>query len=316
MRELVVLGGYGYLGRRCLRELASRSAAPLVVAGRSVQRAEELSLGLGERARATYCDALDPRTLRRVLESAMGVVVCCGRDVVPAITAAISLRVPLVATSNLALDARSRRVLGEAAWKAQVPIVVQAGALPGLPGALAEVLVRRLPSILELRIASTGPWRGTETARLDARASRVPGWRQIRWRFAEPVGPRWVRAADTPDLEGFAEGHCVERLSYLEPPEQGLLARAFERIAGPPPLDPFALCAEAWLGGGQGPAARIELTAADVVAAAAAVTGSLVEAILAREVPAGLLTPREAVSPGRILRDLEKSGARISGLDD
>ena len=60
------------------------------------------------------------------------------------------------------------------------------------------------------------------------------------------------------------------------------------------------------------PEARIDVSCSDAPAAACAVAGSLVEAILARELPAGLLTPREGLPPARILRDLEKSGARIS----
>jgi hypothetical protein len=169
--------------------------------------------------------------------------------------------VPFVGLSALHLDERSVDVLGETAWKAQVPVVLQAGAVPGLPGVLAESLVRRFRSIRELRIASTGPWRKTETTRGDAgRArSRTSRGLPVRFRFPAPLGSRWLGVSESLDLAGFAGAHCVERLVYLEP--------------------------YPWL---------------------------LVEAILARELPAGLLTPREGLPPARILRDLEKSGARIS----
>ncbi len=321
MREVVVLGGYGHLGRLCVRELAQRSNAHLIVAGRSVQRAEEVAFHFGDRAQAVYCDASDTRSLHRALENADAVVACCGGDLLPAISAAVSVRTPFVGLSALTLDAHYRYVLGEAAWSAQVPVVVQAGALPGLPGVLAEVLVRRLDTIRELRIASTGPWRRTETAAVDARrhqAIHTEGWtqamRRSRWRFPHPVGARWLRTAASPDLAGFAGAHCVERLRYFEP-GHGVFTRALERVVGAAD-SPFALSACAYVDPHRGqPEARIDITAGDAATLAATVAASLVEAILARELPAGLLTPREAVPPGRILRDLEKSGARVSPFD-
>ena len=320
MGEVVVLGGYGHLGRLCVRELAQRTRARLLIAGRSVQRAEELALVFGDRARGTYCNASDVRTLRQTLEGANAVVACCGGDLGPAITVAVSLRVPFVGLSALALAARSRDVLGEAAWKAQVPVVLQAGALPGLPGVLAEVLVRRYRSIRELRIASSGPWHETETAENDTRRTRAlvaetnlkrQSLLPVRWRFPEPVGWRLLRNAESSDLHGFADAHCVEHLLYMEP-HRGPLARGLERIGARPISGPFALSAEARLDSlRSNPEASIDITCSDAPSAAAAVAASLVSAILAGEAPAGLLTPRETMNPARILRDLEKAGARV-----
>ncbi len=324
MREIVVLGGYGHLGRLCIRELAQGTSARLVVAGRSVQRAEALALAFGDRARAVYCDASDPRTLRRTLEKADAVVACCGCDLSTAIAAAVSMRVPFVGLTPVALDAHTRDVVGEEAWKAQVPIVVQAGALPGLPGVLAETLVRRFRSIRELRIASSGPWTQTETSENDARryrrerAQRRPErtrWLPLHWRFPDPVGWRWLGAAESLDLAGFAEAHCVEQLRYFEP-SSSPVARRLDLLRGRGSIRPFAISVEARIDPRRRePEARIDVTAADVLTAACAVAGSLVAAILARDVPAGLLTPREAINPVRILSDLEKRGARVSSRD-
>ena len=308
-----MLGGYGHLGRRCVRELVQRTGAHLVVAGRNVQRADAVTVGFGERLRSAYCDASDMRTLRRTLEGAAAVVACCGGELTSAISAALSTRVPFVGLSALPLDERSRDVLGETAWKAQVPVVLQAGAVPGLPGVLAESLVRRVRSIRELRIASTGPWQQTETARSDARRARTGSARAlpVRFRFPAPLGRRWLSVSESLDLAGFAEAHCVEQLVYLEP-YPWLRARLLGPAAAKSHT-PFVVSAEARVDAGRHePVARIDVSCSDAPAAACAVAGSLVEAILARELPAGLLTPREALPPARILRDLEKSGARVS----
>ena len=133
MRPIVVLGGYGRLGRACVLELAAQTHAPLRIAGRNAQRAESLALSLGERAAPCYADAADPRILARALEGASAVIACCGGDLRTALQCALELRVPFVGLSPLPLDTRGKAHVGELAWRAQVPVVLHAGAVPGFP---------------------------------------------------------------------------------------------------------------------------------------------------------------------------------------
>jgi len=320
MRAVVVLGGYGRAGRLCVHELAGRTRAPLVVAGRNLQRAESLALSLGERARAIYAHAHDARTLARACEGGGVLVACCGGDTLVAIQTALELRLGFVGLSPAPLDARTRAHLAELAWRAQVPLVLWAGALPGLPGVLAEALVRRLPEIRRLRLASTGPHAETETARRDLAAAATQGgdarararWLPELWRFAEPIGTRAVVPAFSPDLEGFAESHCVDELVYLEPP-RGVLGRGLRLIARAPDAG-FALAAAATAGDdpAAAPSATLELHAPNALVPTAALASVLAAAILEGRVPAGLSTPREALGPGAILAELEKRGVRVS----
>ena len=315
MRPIVVLGGYGRLGRACVLELAAQTNAPLRVAGRNSQRAESLALSLGERAAPCYADAADPRILARALEGAAAVVACCGGDQLVALQSALELRVPFIGLSPLPLDPRSARHLGELAWRAQVPVVLHAGAVPGLPGILAESLVRRLPAIEKLRIASTGAFNETETARRDQRAAAeaaaLPTVRRLpeRWYFADPIGARALAPAACADLLGFAESHCVGALEYLEPPTRGL-ARSVAKLVARGAGAGFAVAARA-TPVGDGAAVEVELTAPDPIAVAAALAGALAAAILERRVPAGLSAPRDALGPAAALTALEKRGARI-----
>jgi hypothetical protein len=317
MRAVVVLGGYGRVGRLCVHELASRTRAPLVVAGRNLQRAESLALSLGERARAIYANAHDARTLARACEGAGVLVACCGGDSLVAIQTALELRLGFVGVSPAPLDARTRAHLGELAWKAQVPLVLWAGALPGLPGVLAESLVRRLPEIRRLRVASTGAYAETDTAQRDlagtpvgdeARSLRAR-WLPELWRFAEPIGTRAVVPASTPDLEGFAESHCVDELVYLEPP-RGMFGRGLRRLITRAPEAGFGLAAVADLPSGE--QATLELFAPSPLVPAAALAGVIAGAMLEGKVPAGLSAPRDALSPTAILLELEKRGVRVS----
>ena len=323
MRAVVVLGGYGRLGRLCVHELASRTRAPLCVAGRSLQRAESLALSFGERARGVYVNAHDPRTLARALEGAGALVSCCGGDQLVALQAALELRVPFVGLSPTGLEARSRAHLAELAWRAQVPVVLWAGALPGLPGILAEALVRKLPAIRRLRIASTGSYAETEAARRDLRLLTPPGDVSRRealrrllpelWRFAEPIGACPVVPSWSPDLTGFAESHCVETLDYLEPP-RGVIGRSLRLLVARQPSAGFGIAATASCDPDPAspPTAEIALFAHNLLIPAAALASAITGAILEGTVPAGLSTAREALHPAVALGELEKRGVRIS----
>jgi hypothetical protein len=309
MAQVVVLGGYGRVGRRCAQEIAEQTRARVVIAGPSIQRAESAALGLGGRAVAAYGNAADPRTLARLLEGAGLLVACCSDLQAPSLEIAIGMRVPLIALSSLALGEHRRSALAEQAWRAQVPAILHAGSIPGLPAVLADLLVRRFRSLAELRLASTGAWLGTPAAArdVDRSAGARPGMRlPRRFHFGPPVGSLAMRAAASADLEGFARAHCVERLVYLEP-----LLGAGRLVRRAPPPE-FALVAEARVRSAADPAdARVEIRAPDPLLPAAALCGSLAAAVLAGEMPAGLLTPREARNPSALLGDLEKRGVAV-----
>ena len=320
MQEVIVLGGYGRLGQHCVSELVETTRVRVVVAGRSIQRAERVASRFGDRARPAYANAQDPRTLQTLIPGAAAVLSCCGGPWLPALDAAVQTRVPFISLSPTPLEERVSQRLQEEAWKSQVPVILHAGAVPGLPGVLAELLMRRFPSLHEIRIASTGPWMETELAEADQRelqrAAKLDGnglserWRRSRWHFPEPIGVRWMRPARSLDLDGFAEAHCVERVVYLEP-HQGLLVRGVQQVLQRSHELDFALVAEGYEAEGKGaPEERITLQSSDPLSAAAAAVGALVQRILAGDLPAGVLAPREALNPALFLEALAKRGVR------
>lgn len=319
------MGGYGRLGSLVVRELVETTTVDVVVAGRSIQRADELALSCGERVGGAYADAADGRTLRALVPGASAVVACCGDDALAVLETALEARVPFLSPGAAPLEPRTERSVRERAWSARLPVVMHAGAVPGLPAVLCEWLVRRIPDIDLLRVASTGPWLGTETARRDvarARAgarrrleyreriwTRAPA-RSVRWEFPG-LGERSLRPSLTPDLAAFPEGHRVESLCALEP-DPGWLERGLERALRLPTRSDFAASAEAYAAAAVGrPTLRIGVAGADVTQAAAAVLGALVRAVLARRAPAGLSTPRDAVNPSVLLDALEKRRVRV-----
>ncbi len=318
--EVIVLGGYGTVGSACVRELIETTRAGVLVAGRSVQRAEEAALAAGKPVRGIYANATDPRTMRALLPGAAAVVCCTGSGTPDALALALEHRIPFVDLEPIALKPEIARELGERAWSAQIPVVLGAGAVPGLPGVLAEYLVRRLTECDWIHVASTGPWRGSTAADRDIEQLwkiRRPGSRldgpPTRWRFADPIGSWSVRPAPAIDLEGFSATHCVEELAYLEV-EPGPLTRIAQRIFGRH-SEPrgFAVSAEGY-GTAEGTPSlrRVEIRAGDVIEAAAIAVGAVVRGILEGQVPAGLLTQREALNPSLLLNDLQKRGLEVS----
>jgi hypothetical protein len=310
-----------------VRELEETTQLDLIVAGRSIQRAEQVAAACGDRAEAAYVNAADRRTLLRLTPGASAVVACCGGDWIAALEVSLEARVPFIGVGALRLEPRSWRLLADRAWQSQVPVILQAGAIPGLPGILAEYAVRRHGHIHALRVASSGPWQGSNTARRDVAAERgaadpiteyVAGrhvrarQRVTRCELPGPMGTLAMVPARSLDLERFAETHCVDNMVYLEP-RPGPLQRALERLLGVAPTHGFSLAADVFATAGQqAPSERILLEADDVPAASAAVVGALVRATLAGGVVKGLSTPREALNPAAALGAIEKRGVRVS----
>jgi hypothetical protein len=271
-----------------------------------------------------YANASDARTLHPLLPGTDCLLVCSGPDCLPALEVALELRVPFIAAGPIGLEQSSRRVLAERAWSAQVPVVLEAGAVPGLAGVAAELLVRTLREIETLRIATTGPWDRTPAAKAAQERVREPKglpqhhrvaeWslaalRGLRLELAGPLGRRALSAAPAPDLEEFARAHCVGSLIYLEP-AASLLERALEWVVGESPPASFVLKAEAAGPGTE--TAQVEIEASDACAAAAASLGALVRGVLERQVPAGLSSPGEALNPFAHVGALEKAGLRVA----
>jgi hypothetical protein len=259
--------------------------------------------------------------MRSLVQSASALVCCTGTGALEALALALEARVPFVGVTPIPLAASAAADLGERAWAAQVPIVLGAGAVPGIPGVLAEYLVRRLPEIAQLRVVTTGAWRGTDTARESVEAARrdrpaisgsVSGGSSSaprRWSFPDPVGSWPVRPAYTADLEGFAEAHLVGSVAYLEV-EPGPLARTALRLLRRDP-EPHSFVAAAQALGPGNNRVWVEIAAPDVIQAAATAVGVVVAGLVARKIPAGLLPQREALNPNVFLEELQKRGLQV-----
>ena len=235
---------------------------------------------------------------------------CCGGDPLVALQTALELRVPFVGLSPARIEPRSRAHLAELAWRAQVPVVLWAGALPGLPGVLAEALVRKLPAIGRLRIASTGSYLETETARREDRAATPPGdvsrLESLRrlvpscGSFAEPIGARPVVPSWSPELSTASPRATASGRSTTSSRRAARSAARSRRLVAREPGAGFALAATASCDPDPAapPTAGIELFAHNVLIPAAALASAITGAILDGAVPAGALHAARGASPG------------------
>ncbi|MFQ5699433.1 MAG: hypothetical protein ACE5IL_14265, partial [Myxococcota bacterium] len=105
MGPVIVIGGYGRLGSRCVGELLETTSAPIVIAGRSGQRAARVAMARGARTRGEYLNAGDLRTLHPLVPEASVVVVCSGPHCLGLLDLALQARVPIVTSCALPLDA-------------------------------------------------------------------------------------------------------------------------------------------------------------------------------------------------------------------
>ena len=320
MKPVVVVGGYGQLGLRCVEELLRKTAHPLVIAGPSVQRAEATAVSLGPRVQGVYLDASDPRTLRDTPAGIQAWVVCCPGLSIALLDHAVDTATPLISMAQAPLPPSALASLSERAWDAETPLLLHAGWAPGLPGVLAEQLARTHDALDEIRVASTGPWLGTSAAREDWHRL-LSEWKHVdkpsshrrllQFGFPDPVGARRVIRVPQLDLASFSEQNTVRFVSYYEQ-DRGLLARGYRKLTRRDDGDFAVLAAEAFENPeAREPAARLTLRGDDPRQISAWLAVALVERARLGKLPAGVSALREAVNPGQLLQELDAAGAAV-----
>lgn len=142
-KTLLILGGYGSVGRSLAKLLLQETSANLRLAGRTIKKAEATAAQLnsifeGNRATAIYCDASDAESLKQALEGVEFVVVASSTAKYAESVAKIVLETGI---DYLDLQYSTQKIT---ALKKLTPDIEKAGCLfitdggfhPGLPAAL------------------------------------------------------------------------------------------------------------------------------------------------------------------------------------
>ena len=220
--RVVVIGGYGFFGRRLVERLTSQPDAHVIVAGRSLQDAQALVDRLRPQAKARLDAAVVDATsvdLRRELErlSPTTVVLASGpfqgQDYRVA-RVCISVGANYIDLADARAFVVGIRELDSIAKAAGVFVSSGASSVPALSSAVVDHLVRGMSSVDNIDIGIS-PGNRTERGLSTVKAilsycgkaipahgpTRMIGWSgSRRHRYPAPVGSRWLSPCDVPDL--------------------------------------------------------------------------------------------------------------------
>jgi hypothetical protein len=146
---IVVLGGYGAVGRHVVETLARWDLGPVVVAGRSRQRADALVASLTGNPRplaARQVDVTDPEAVRDALADARVAVMCVEQANRAVAETCLELGVHYVEVSATTPILRSIEELHHRAVGQGVTAALSVGLAPGITNLLARSTHEHLPT--------------------------------------------------------------------------------------------------------------------------------------------------------------------------
>lgn len=141
---IVVVGGYGAVGRVVVRAIAERLPGRVVVAGRDGRRAAELAAATRGAALARQADVGRPAEVESLLDGAAVVVMCVERanDTVAQACLSRGIHYVDISASSAVLDSIARHA--EVASRNNAAAVLSVGLAPGLTNVLAAYALERL----------------------------------------------------------------------------------------------------------------------------------------------------------------------------
>jgi Saccharopine dehydrogenase NADP binding domain len=224
--RVLVLGAYGAFGARVAERLARQPGLELIVAGRSLPRAEALARRLSQ----TRCGNVIPVCMDAAEVSAAelshkgpNVLINASgpyqRQDYRLARACIGAGVHYIDLADARGFVAGIGTLDEEARRAGVLVVSGASTVPALSAAVVDAYVQQFARLERVRIVispgnSFDPGLATTQSILgtlgrpfkvpaDGGTVEVHGWQRLQRRHIPGLGGRWLGACDTPDLELF-----------------------------------------------------------------------------------------------------------------
>ncbi len=146
-KEILIVGGYGTVGRRIAVDLAPDYPDRIVVAGRSLEEARQLAAQLGHGVRARRVDVDDPASIEATLEG-VGVVVSCIDQREPhLLRAAIAHGLAYTDITPHLMQRRPTEAMKAEAVQTGARILLGAGLAPGISNMLARLGADRVGAV-------------------------------------------------------------------------------------------------------------------------------------------------------------------------
>ncbi|MDB5935968.1 MAG: Saccharopine dehydrogenase [Massilia sp.] len=220
--RVLLLGGYGFFGKRLAARLALDPLVHLTICGRDLGAAEALASSLNKRFHAQRIDALAPGLVDQIRASGAGVVVHAsgpfqGQGYAVA-RACIAAGVHYIDFSDGREFVCGITELDDDARNANVFVISGASSVPALSTAVVDSLAHDFTQVDAIDIG-INPGNRTERGLATVRAilgycgAAFPHWRDGRWQrafgwqglrrqaYPAPVGVRWLAHCDVPDLQ-------------------------------------------------------------------------------------------------------------------
>lgn len=205
--SILVVGGYGIVGRRIAAQLAHHFPGRVVVAGRDAERARALCVELGHGSQARLIDIDAPSSITAALEGVHTVVACVAQRELHLLRASISRGLAYTDIAPRLAFWRGAEEMDAEARRTGARILLGAGLSPGISNVMARKLadvlgdVTRIEtaillslgdeygpdSLLHVLEAVTQPFSIVENGR---QRKVVPFSERARVAFPEPVGMR------------------------------------------------------------------------------------------------------------------------------
>ena len=146
-KDILIVGGYGTVGRRIAADLAPDYPSHIIVAGRSLKGATQLAAELGHGVRARQADVDDPTSIEAALED-VGVVVSCIDQREPHLLhAAIAHGLAYTDITPHLMQRRLTQAMKVGAARTGARILLGAGLAPGISNMLARLGADRVGAV-------------------------------------------------------------------------------------------------------------------------------------------------------------------------
>ena len=143
-KDILIVGGYGTVGRRIAADLAPDYPGRVVVAGRNLEKATRLGTDLGHRVRARRADVDDPASIAAALDGVHVVVSCIDQREPYLLQAAIDRGLAYTDITPHLMQRRPTSAMRAEAIRTGAHIVLGAGLAPGISNMLARLGADRI----------------------------------------------------------------------------------------------------------------------------------------------------------------------------
>jgi saccharopine dehydrogenase-like NADP-dependent oxidoreductase len=232
MQTVLVLGGYGFFGKRIATALAAESGLRVLIGGRDLGRAHDAARELGlPDEHAVALDARDPKLSDILRALRVDVLIHTagpfqGQDYAVA-RAAIEAGCNYIDLADGRGFVAGVGFLDSIASAAGVTVISGASSVPALSSAVVDRYLSKFRHLDAIRMGISSGARAPGLATVRGVFSyggkpikswesgawvQTYGWRNLsRHQFPPPLGKRWLGSCDIPDLELFPERYAPVR---------------------------------------------------------------------------------------------------------